>query len=125
LQSELYDVAIADPTISPDLFAVPSTDPQQPSPHETGGAVDLTLTVGGIIIAAGTDFDDPTPRAAAAALEDTPGPDREARRLLYWSMWSAGFVVFKDEWWHFELGTRRWASIGGQTPLYGPALPPS
>lgn len=123
LQVELYDHAYADPDLPPGFLAVPSSDAELPAPHETGGAVDLTLTVGGIAIAAGTDFDDFTPKAAARAIEQEAGSDREARRLLYRVMSNVGFVVLQGEWWHFEYGTTRWAAITGQTPIYGAASP--
>ncbi len=123
LQAELYDHAYADPDLPPGFLAVPTEDSRLPAPHETGGAVDLTLTVGGIPIAAGTDFDDFTPLAACAALEQVPGVDRAARRLLYSVMSGAGFVVLQGEWWHFEYGTTRWAAITGATPSYGTASP--
>ncbi len=125
LQEELYLTALADPTIPPGLFAEPSRDDERPAPHESGGAVDLTLTVNGVAVAPGTDFDDTTPQAFAAALEDTPGPDRDARRLLYWVMRNAGFVVYEGEWWHFEYGTRRWAAIVNRYPIYGATRPPA
>ena len=123
LQAELYYTAIADPALPPDFMSEPSQDEARPAPHESGGAVDLTLTIDGAAIAPGTDFDDITSRAFATSIEDEPGPDREIRRLLYWTMRKAGFVVFVGEWWHFEHGTRRWSGITGQPPIYGPARP--
>ena len=125
LQRELYDTAIADPTIEPGFMAPVSDDPATPPPHLTGGAVDLTLTFESTPLAPGCGFDDTTRRAHVAHLEATPGPDRELRRFLYWSMRSEGFVVFEGEWWHFELGTRRWALITGGTAVYGPTAPAS
>ena len=86
--------------------------------------MDLALTLDGVPIAPGTDFDDTTTHAFAAALEDTPGPDRDARRMLYWVMRDAGFVVYEGEWWHFEYGTRRWAAIVNRSPIYGVTHPP-
>ena len=82
--------------------------------------MDLTLTVNGIPLAPGTGFDDLSPLARTDALEGTEGPDRAVRRLLYWSMRKAGFVVYDGEWWHFEFGTRRWAALTGSAPLFGP-----
>jgi D-alanyl-D-alanine dipeptidase len=81
------------------------------------------MTVDGAAMAPGTDFDDTTTQAFARSIEDEPGPDREIRRLLYWTMRRAGFVVFAGEWWHFEYGTRRWSGITGQPPIYGLARP--
>ncbi len=123
LQQELYSVAIADPTIPRGLFSEPSTDPATPPPHLSGGAVDLTLTVDGVALALGTGFDDTTDLARAAQLESQPGAARETRRMLYHLMHEAGFIVFRDEWWHFEFGTIRWSAITGQPPLYGSTVP--
>jgi D-alanyl-D-alanine dipeptidase len=125
LQKELYMTALADPAIPPGFLAEPSSDDVRPAPHESGGAVDLALTVNGVAVAPGTDFDDTTTQAFAAALEDTPGPDRDARRMLYWVMRNAGFVVYEGEWWHFEYGTRRWAAILNRSPIYDATRPPA
>ncbi len=123
LQQELYDTAYADPAIEPGFLAPISDDPTMPAPHSTGGAVDVALTYDGYVLAAGTGFDDVTFRARTAWTEDKPGVDRELRRLLYWSMRTAGFVVYVNEWWHFEFATSRWAQVTGNSPRYG-AVPP-
>lgn len=124
LQVELYAAAMADPRVPPELIAEPSTDPCAPPSHLTGGAVDCTLTLGGVPLALGTGFDDLTPLAHIGGIEAAPGPERELRRLLYWTMHRHGFVVFHAEWWHFEFGTRRWAAITGEPARYGPTAPP-
>lgn len=121
LQAELYAAAYDEPGLPAGYVAEPIADPRTPPPHLTGGTVDLTLTLDGTPLALGTGFDDFTARAGAASLEGEPGEARELRRLLYHTMRSAGFVVLHCEWWHFEFGTRRWASITGNSPLYGPA----
>ena len=123
LQVQLYEAAIADPEIEPGFMAPPSSDVTTPPPHLTGGAVDLTLTWDGTPVAAGTGFDDTTSRAYVAALEDEAGPARDIRRALFHRMTAEGFVVYRGEWWHFEWGTRRWAGVRGETPIYGPASP--
>jgi len=123
LQRELYDAAAVDPDLEPGFMALPSDDFATPPPHVSGGAVDLTLTLDGTPIAPGTGFDDTTERAGAAHLEAAPGPDRHIRRALFHAMVSQGFVIYEGEWWHFEYGTRRWAAITGNMPLYGPTSP--
>ena len=117
LQQELYDAAID----YPGLMAAPSADPSTPPPHLRGGAVDLTLTFNATPVAPGTGFDDITERARATFLETEPGPDRYIRRALFHAMAAQGFVVYEGEWWHFEYGTRRWAALTGEAPIYGPA----
>jgi D-alanyl-D-alanine dipeptidase len=123
LQQRLFDAAIEN---QHDLAFVsePSTDPRTPPPHLTGGAVDVTLTWEGQALSLGSGFDDFSTRAHAASFEATPGPVRDLRRLLYWSMHEQGFVILFHEWWHFEYGTRRWAAINDTAALYGPVHPP-
>lgn len=124
LQEELYRAAYRDPRLPPGFVAPASDSPTEPPPHLTGGTVDCTLTYSGRPLALGTGYDDFTPLAHAAAFEDEPGLVRDLRRLLFWTMAGAGFVVLANEWWHFEFGTRRWAAITGRAPRYGPASPP-
>lgn len=124
LQREIYRAAYADESLPPGFVSEPSTDPVFPPPHLTGGTVDVTLTYQGVPLALGTLFDDFTDRARTASLEGVPGPACELRRLLYWRMHDAGFVVIDCEWWHFEFGTRRWAALREEAPLYGPATLP-
>lgn len=121
LQAELYEVAYADPELPAGFVSEPIEDPTMPPPHLTGGTVDLTLTIDGIPLALGGGFDDFTDAAHTASLENQPGPTRDLRRMLYWSMRSVGFIVLDCEWWHFEFGTRRWAAITGGPVRYGAA----
>ncbi len=121
LQQQLFDAAYEDPSTEPDFMAPVSHDPASPPPHFSGGAVDVTLTFDGEPLALGSLFDDPTARAFTASVEDTPSAARTLRRVLYRSMRAQGFVVFAFEWWHFEWGTRRWAAITGEPPIYGAA----
>lgn len=136
LQQFLYDRAYAEPGLPPGFVAPPTGDPARPTPHSTGGTVDLTLTFGGQPLALGTDFDEFTVRAFTGALEGSarvaqagPGGEadvlaRDLRRLLYRVMSEVGFVVLAREWWHFEYGTRLWAAVTGEEPLYHAAPRP-
>lgn len=125
LQEEIYEATYGpgafEPGLAPGYVSEPVDDPSRPPPHLTGGTVDLTLTFHGEPLALGTAFDAFTPRAHADALESEAGTERELRRLLYWAMRAEDFVVYTNEWWHFEYGTRRWAAILGRDPQYGPA----
>ena len=121
LQQEIYDAAYADPTLPQGFVSLPSTDPTVPPPHLTGAAVDVTLTWENTPLELGSPFDDFTENALADSYERTPGRVRGLRRLLYWSMRQQGFIVIQCEWWHFELGTRRWAALTGQPVQYGAA----
>lgn len=118
-------------------WAAPSDDPAAPAPHNTGGAVDLTLRWKdtGEALWMGSLFDD----ASAVAnldhyekkLAGKPShmafSDEEARanrRLLHHLMTQAGFAPNPYEWWHFGYGERAWAMLGRHAnAFYGPALP--
>jgi D-alanyl-D-alanine dipeptidase len=114
-------------------FVAPaSAEAASPSPHLTGGAVDVTLcdTEGGMLDM-GTEFDDIGPWSATAAFEAVarPGPKEaeiiENRRLLYSVMIRAGFSNLPSEWWHFDYGNQNWAWFTQQPhALYGPARLP-
>lgn len=105
-------------------YVAEADDPRSgPAPHTTGGAVDLTLSFGDVPLSLGTHFDEFVPAAATTAFEDHPGPVRELRRLLYWTLVRSGFAAYQHEWWHFEYGTRRWAAITSNPPLYGETKP--
>lgn len=121
LQAALYDVAYSDAALPEGFVSLPSDNPATPPPHLTGGCVDVTLTWNGRALALGSAFDDFTDKARTAAYESTPGRVRQLRRLLYWAMRAEDFIVIDCEWWHYELGTRRWAALTGNTPLYGAA----
>lgn len=119
LQQYLYDRAYAHPGLPPGFVAAPTGDPTRPTPHSTGGTVDLTLTWHGQPLAMGTDFDEFTERAFTSALESSGDSlARDLRRYLYQAMSAAGFVVLAREWWHFEYGTRLWSAVTGRSPRY-------
>jgi D-alanyl-D-alanine dipeptidase len=88
---------------------IPSTDPCKPSPHLTGGAVDLALgDADGNPFDMGGEFDELTRRTEPdfyeAAQAGTPERVfRDRRRLLRRSLESAGFTNYPEEWWHFDL----------------------
>ncbi len=109
-------------------WAKPSDGPGSPSPHSTGGAVDLTLIHGGTHqpLYMGGIFDDVTSTAWTDALEQSEPASmseeeaRANRRLLYWVMTEAGFANNPTEWWHFSWGDQMWAKLNGQpVALYG------
>ena len=113
-------------------WSAPTAGASSPSPHSTGGAVDLTLRfiatrqplfMGGL-------FDDVTDDAWTDSFERrtlVSMSDEEAcanRRLLYWVMSEAGFANNPTEWWHFSWGDQMWARLSGQPAAhYGPCNP--
>lgn len=102
-------------------WAAPSVGAHAPSPHSTGGAVDLTLRwIGGEALWMGSLFDDASPIAHLAHFETDAGPwsfsaeeARASRRLLYWLMREAGFAANPNEWWHYSHGDQMWAQATG------------
>ncbi|TVY07787.1 M15 family metallopeptidase [Paenibacillus cremeus] len=104
--------------------AYPSPNIETPSPHMTGGAVDLTIGTASGWLDMGTDFDDFTVKAQTTWFEQLSEPDerelqiRDNRRLLYHAMTSAGFANYENEWWHYDYGNQRWAMETGQTAFY-------
>ena len=103
------------------FVARPSVDAAAPSPHATGGAVDVTLaTTDGTLLDFGSPFDYPgersflryfEDRAEGAPLNGKEGNVLHNRRMLFAVMAEAGFVNYHAEWWHFEYGTQRWALL--------------
>lgn len=98
------------------FVAPPSQHPAAPSPHLTGGSVDVTLCdCEGLWLDMGTEFDDISPWSYSAAFEAIAKPSAQAaqviehRRLLHSVMHQAGFTNLASEWWHFDYGNQSWA----------------
>ncbi|WP_245590552.1 M15 family metallopeptidase [Aneurinibacillus terranovensis] len=106
------------------FVARPSKNPDAPSPHITGGAVDLTIANNEGWLEMGTDFDELSEAAHTSwfetkhLLDDLEQRAREHRRLLTRVMSEAGFVNYEKEWWHYEYGNQRWALKYGQKAIY-------
>jgi D-alanyl-D-alanine dipeptidase len=99
-------------------------------PHNSGGAVDLTLTYKGLPCDMGTVFDDSTERAAPDFFEKEIGAGigieeeryllvRKNRRFLFHAMTSVGFSIHPYEWWHFNYGNASWAKLANQKEIFG------
>ena len=105
-------------------WAKPSESELSPSPHGSGGAVDLTLafTESGDHLFMGSIFDDVCVLASTDYFElhgnalhrDSDDEARANRRVLYWVMTDAGFANHPNEWWHFSWGDQMWAKIVGE-----------
>ncbi len=77
--------------------------PYTGSRHNRGCAVDLTL----IDLKTGKELYMPTPydaftKQAAAAYGDLPDSALKNRKLLQDVMLRHGFIIYPDEWWHFD-----------------------
>jgi len=116
-------------------WAAPSNGAEAPSPHSTGGAVDLTIRwKGGDPLWMGSLFDDASPLAHTTRFETEVDPEafsfsneeaRANRRLLYWLMVENGFASNPSEWWHFSFGDQMWAKLRNKPEaLYAGAVAP-
>lgn len=98
-----------------EFVSPPSMNPASPSPHITGGSVDVTLCDDhGRLLPMGSDFDEVTKYSYTHHLETTNVDDcstRANRRLLFHVMTEAGFTNLPSEWWHFDYGNQLWAWI--------------
>lgn len=109
------------------LVSPPSSKRSAPSPHLTGGSVDVTLAdENGQILEMGTLFDEASPLSATASFENLQQPDksqlqsRNNRRILYQAMTRAGFTNLPCEWWHYDFGNQLWAWYhGNKHAIYG------
>jgi D-alanine-D-alanine ligase len=99
----------------------PSSDPQQPSPHATGGSIDVWLYEDGQPVNLGVPFDWMEENAGAfyhmrLRRERFAGPDRricERRERLILAMVRAGFTCYGPEIWHFNFGNQMDALVRG------------
>ena len=107
------------------FVALPSENPLCPSPHLTGGSIDLTLfdLASGDQLDMGSDFDEATPVSWSHYFEDKRDEKalqiRENRRLLINGMKSVGFTNLPSEWWHFDYGNQLWGYYNNQEAIYG------
>lgn len=110
-------------------WAFPSRDPLAPPPHNTGGAVDLTLLdKEKKEIEMGTEVDDLTPKAFTNFFAENGKTEKKAdlyhsnRMLLKDVMEEVGFKNYPEEWWHFDCGNQEWAALAGEEKaIYGSA----
>lgn len=100
-----------------------------PSPHLTGGAVDVTLCDdAGRLLNMGTAFDENSPLSWTAALESRADEITfeiiNNRRMLYNAMTEVGFTNLPSEWWHYDYGDQLWAYFNNKpTAIYGVTCP--
>lgn len=97
----------------------PSIDPKLPAPHNTGGAVDLTLVdPQGDDLEMGTAFDEF--KEASYTEHYVEGLFHENRMNLKELLEGVGFKNYHEEWWHFSYGDQAWALQSGvDTAIYG------
>ncbi|MGA1475832.1 MAG: M15 family metallopeptidase [Prochlorothrix sp.] len=118
------------------FWAEPVTDLQQPPPHSTGAAVDLTLfdLERQQPLDMGSPIDECSPRSYPdhfappinrSAGTTPPNPFHQNRLLLRTVLQQVGFQNHPREWWHFSYGDQLWAWLEQQqgnataVPCYG------
>ncbi|AVH75570.1 M15 family metallopeptidase [Weissella koreensis] len=114
-----------------ETVAQPSRDPKKPSPHNTGGSIDLTIVDDqGVMLDMASPFDDFNDSSKTnylelkAELNQSELKARDNRRLLYHIMTEVGFTNLSNEWWHYDYGNQNWASCSQQEhALYGATKP--
>ena len=96
-------------------------DPRGGAPHQTGGAVDVTiLDKNGVPLPMGTDWAEfnektPTKNWHKIGFKKNGHPIMKNRDLLVKIMTGAGFVNYPGEWWHYSYGDRMWTAYTGHT----------
>lgn len=108
--------------------SLPSERSDRPSPHFTGGSVDLTLVDRtGNELWAGTAFDYFGPEASTMYFEHPENivdpkdlTAQRNRRILFHTMSAAGWSNYLEEWWHFDMGNQFNAKVTGRQAVYGP-----
>ncbi|MBZ9567605.1 M15 family metallopeptidase [Modicisalibacter tunisiensis] len=133
VEARYADLDAADRRVLTRAFVSPPSErPECPSPHLTGGAVDVTLCdADGLLLDMGSAFDEA--RASSHTVHFEHHADeaesrtwRDRRRILYHAMVDAGFANLPSEWWHYSYGDQMWAWYHGEPrALFGPTAPDS
>lgn len=112
------------------IVALPSEDIEKPSPHNTGGALDLSIVDdSGHLLDMGGSFDNAADYSRTDFYETHTQTEKDRavqknRRLLYHLMTEAGFSNYIEEWWHFDYGNQNWAyALGKDHALYTAIAP--
>lgn len=97
-----------------DFWAAPSERINEPTPHATGGAIDISIIdPDGLPLPMGGDFDEISERSLPSFYEGSALVSEQQyhrnRELLYQVMSQAGFRRLPHEWWHFSWGDQSWA----------------
>jgi D-alanyl-D-alanine dipeptidase len=110
----------------PHFISEPKDPETSPTPHMTGGAVDLNLLkqdgslvdrghISGTVVVQ-TDYHE-----GYSPKEYPANPNAKmARRVLYWTMRDQGFSNNPTEYWHYSWGDQMWALFNREpAALYG------
>jgi len=112
--------------------ALPSYDNTKPSPHNTGGAMDLTIVdeTGKELQMEAAPYTEESSTRFYEKKEDRGEKllskelvYRDNRRLLYNILVKEGFSNYPYEWWHFDYGNQFWGKMTGNIAMYGMIKP--
>ena len=106
--------------------SIPSQDSSHPSPHLTGGAIDLTIIDNNKLeLEMGTAFDSFEDKSKTTFFEQLTKPSFQEliylknRRILFNLLSFVGFTNYPYEWWHYDYGNQYWAiQRNKQTAFY-------
>lgn len=109
--------------------SVPSTNDLRPSPHLTGGAIDISVVNNrNELLDMGTCFDYFGFAAKTDYYESLKNRKEltkkeknilQNRRLLYNLLCAIGFTNYPEEWWHFDYGNQFWGKLLNKDAIYG------
>lgn len=100
--------------------SLPSSDPTKPSPHSTGGAIDLSIIDGdNQLLEMGTAWDTFGIESRTDYFRDTDYDIHRNRELLHKVMTAVGFTNYPEEWWHYDYGNQFWGHIKTRPAIYG------
>ncbi len=96
------------------FWSPPNSDPQNPPPHSTGAALDVTLADEmGKEMNMGSPIDELSERSYPHHFAHSPRENEQnfhqLRKLLAEIMQAAYFQQHPNEWWHFSWGDQMWA----------------
>ncbi len=122
----LADVRAKNPNASDDevirIARRLSAEPGGIGPHQTGGAVDVTLVdEGGNEVQMGTNYRDHSNLVKIPMFaKSCTNVEIANRAILRQAMLGAGFYFYPGEWWHYSYGDQSWTAYTGKTPaIYG------
>lgn len=106
------------------FVSFPSINSNNPSPHFTGGSVDLTvIDESGKLLEMGTAFDHFGEESNTQFFSESHSPQgiliHQNRKLLLDAMVELGFQNYENEWWHFDYGNQFWGIKTGEIAKYG------
>ncbi|WGL61342.1 M15 family metallopeptidase [Pigmentibacter sp. JX0631] len=98
-------------------------------PHNSGGAIDISILCNGQLLDMGTEFDAVTPMSYTNFFEQSYQINPEIsekrwneirinRRILFNTLKHVGFTNYDVEWWHYDLGDCMWADILNENWYY-------